>query len=602
MSLLNNVQQNCQKVAEAVASALKTEVEIIDDELLRVAGTGSVRNDVGYRLRRGFVNRHAMKTGLPVFIKEAGNHEICGSCPLKNNCFYRASIVYPIVANSTVIGTISLIAFDDRQKDNLTENTSSLMEFIGRMADLMASKALEREIIQDKMLMAGRLEAVVDAVYEAIVAVDREGRVTHFNRSAERIFRLQKENTLGKNVRYVLSGVPLQEVLKEGKEFSSREVFVNSGGKKLHLLSTARIIRGGEDTPLGVVASFRDFVETQKLAYEYMSSQRDITIDDIVARSQVIENIKSQARKIAQGNSTVIILGETGTGKEIFARAIHSASHSAGKPFVAINCGAIPESLLESELFGYDEGAFTGAKRGGKPGKFELANGGTIFLDEIGNMSLYLQSKLLRVLQERTIERVGGTHLIPVEVRVIAATNSDLQSLVQKGLFREDLYYRVSVIPILLPPLRERREDIPLLLDYYIKRFAGLMHKDIESFTPEAVQDCMEYNWPGNVRELINVVEYAVNLQDKGAMGPESLPARLREQQLRTTAMPSAVEEIMPLETLERSALKKALDRFGYNEDGKIRAAQALGISRATIYRKIEKYGLGPKSQGEAPI
>lgn len=603
MSLLTNVQNSCQQIAEAVASALKMEVEIIDDEPLRVAGTGSVRNDVGHRLRRGFVNKYVLNSGKPVFIEEAGYHAICGSCPLKGNCFYRSSIVYPITADNRVIGTISLIAFDKHQKEKLSKNTASLMEFLGRMADLMASKALEKLMLQERMLMAGRLEAVVDAVYEAIIAVDSTGNITHFNKSSERMFSIQRAAAIGQNVNQILSGILLQEVLEEGKEFNSREVFVNLKNRKLHLLSTARIIKDQEDLLLGIVATFRDFKETQKLAYEYISAQRQITMDDILSKSHAIDNIKAQAKKIAVSNSTVLILGETGTGKELFARAVHSASNQSVKPFVAINCGAIPESLLESELFGYDEGAFTGARRGGKPGKFELANGGTLFLDEIGNMSLYLQSKLLRVLQEKTIERVGGTQEIPINVRIIAATNSDLHSMVQKGLFREDLYYRVSVIPIILPPLRERREDIPLLLEYYTKRFSNLLQKDITGFSPEVLKACMGYSWPGNVRELINMVEYAVNLEEQGILGLESLPSRLRENHSKSrstytyTGNADDREGIVPLATMEKDALEKSLAKFGYHEEGKRKAANALGISRATIYRKIEKYGLKQKNQ-----
>jgi transcriptional regulator with PAS, ATPase and Fis domain len=342
------------------------------------------------------------------------------------------------------------------------------------------------------------------------------------------------------------------------------------------------------------VASFRDFSETQKLAYEYISAQREITFDHIIGTSDAIINIKNQARKVAASNSTVLILGETGTGKEIFARAIHAASPYAGKPFVALNCGAIPESLLESELFGYDEGAFTGARRGGKPGKFELANGGTIFLDEIGNMSLYLQAKLLRVLQEKQIERVGGTQLIAVDVRIIAATNNDLLVMVEKGLFREDLYYRVSVIPIMLPPLRERTEDIPLLLNYYRIRFSGLMGKEIKGLTDDAQQACLNYPWPGNVRELINVVEYAVNLAEGEIIARESLPRRVSDKSKKLERKMPESTEIVPLEVLEKLAIADSLYKFGWNDEGKRKAAEALGISRATIYRKIEKYRLKP--------
>ncbi|GBF32641.1 response regulator of zinc sigma-54-dependent two-component system [Desulfocucumis palustris] len=594
MSILAGVQEICQKVAEAVASVLKVEVEIIDNELVRVAGTGSVRNDVGFRLRRGFVNKHVLGTGQPVSINEPGYHDICVRCPLTGNCFYRSSIVYPIHAETAVIGTISLIAFDAQQKENLKRNENSLMEFIGRMADLIGSKALEREIISEKMLMAGRLEAVVDAAYEALVAIDRAGVVTHFNRSAERLFRLTKEGAIGRHIQFVLSGINLEEVLEGDKAFNSREVFVKCGSKRLHLLATARIIKGEGGASLGVVASFRDFSETQKIAYQYISSQREITFDDIIGESKLIMEVKNQARKVAASNSTVLILGETGTGKEIFARAIHAASPFADKPFVALNCGAIPESLLESELFGYDEGAFTGARRGGKPGKFELANGGTIFLDEIGNMSLYLQAKLLRVLQEKQIERVGGTQLISVEVRIIAATNNDLMSMVEKGLFREDLYYRVSVIPIVLPALREREGDIPVLLDHYIKRFSGLLNKDIKGLSGEALHFCRNYNWPGNIRELINVVEYSVNLEEGDYITPDSLPRRLRDKNMQNGIKVSAGADIVPLETLEREAVLNSLKKYGWTDEGKRRAAGALGISRATIYRKIEKYGLEP--------
>lgn len=594
MPILAAVQEACQKVAEAVASVLKVEVEIIDSELVRVAGTGTVRNDVGYRLRRGFVNKHVLGTGQPVFIDEAGYHDICGHCPLTGNCFYRSSIVYPIHAETKVIGTISLIAFDARQKENLSRNRNSMMEFIGRMADLIGSKALERKIISERMLMAGHLEAVVDAVYESLVAIDHDGVITHFNRSAERMFRLTKEAAIGSLIQHVLWGIDLEGVLVEGKGFNSREVFVKRNGKKLHLLCTARIIKGEGGTPLGVVASFRDFSETQKLAYEYMSAQREITFDDIIGTSNAIQDIKSQARKVAASNSTVLILGETGTGKEIFARAIHAASPFADNPFVALNCGAIPESLLESELFGYDEGAFTGARRGGKPGKFELANGGTIFLDEIGNMSLYLQAKLLRVLQEKQIERVGGTQLISVEVRIIAATNNDLLTMVEKGLFREDLYYRVSVIPIMLPPLRERTGDIPLLLDYYIKRFSGLLGKEIVALADSAMQACVDYGWPGNVRELVNVVEYAVNLEEGAYIARESLPRRIWDRSKKPDHKGPDREEIVPLDVLEKKAIMDSLQKFGWHDEGKRKAAGALGISRATIYRKIEKYRLEP--------
>lgn len=595
MSRLAQVSENGQKVAEAIATVLKVEVEIIDTDLVRVAGTGIVRNDVGSRLLRGLVNKHVLQTGNHIFINEAGFHQICMSCPLSGRCFYRASIVYPITAETEVIGTISLIAFDETQKETLSKNTDSLIEFIGRMADLISSKALEREIMADRLVMANRLEAVVDAVYEGVVAVNRNGLITHFNQSAERLFGAKKEHIIGKDSKQLMPSIPLSEVLQDGRGFNSREVFINFEGRKLHLLSTAKPIKLDDSHVAGVVASFRDFKETQRLAYEIMSTQEMIDFSDLVGISKSFTEVKTKAVKISAANLTILIVGESGTGKEVFARAIHAAGPHGHRPFVSINCGAIPENLLESELFGYDEGAFPGARQGGKQGKFELANGGTIFLDEISSMSLYLQAKLLRYLQDRRIERVGGTRMIPVEVRVIAATNSDLQEMVRKNLFRDELYYRLSVIPLVIPPLRERQEDIPLLLDFYMKRFCKLLGKEIGGFNDEAKKACVKYYWPGNVRELVYAVEYAINLEENSLISLESLPPELREEtKKRTRDGIAGGGRLLQLAQLEKEAIAAALDRYGWTDEGKVRAARALGISRATIYRKIQRYGLKP--------
>lgn len=594
MLSLMQVKETEQRVSDAIAAALKVEVEIIDADLVRVAGTGKVRADVGSRLLRGLVNKHVLQTGEPVSINEPGYHPVCLSCPLSGTCFYRAYIVYPIRAENKIIGTISLVAFDEEQKRTLTGNTETLLDFVGRMADLIAGKVLEVEMVRERMVMASRLEAVVDSVYEGVLAIDSQGLITHFNRSAERMFGVKKDQVVGQPVQHIFNDMLLLDLLRSGKGFKAREYFINFKGKKLHFWITAKPIRSGERDTVGIVATFRDFREAQKLAYQIVTTQEMMGFNDIIGESKAIREVTVKAAKIARSNSTVLILGESGTGKEVFARAIHSDSGHGHKPFVPINCGAIPEHLLESELFGYEEGAFTGARRGGKPGKFELANGGTIFLDEIGNMSLYLQAKLLRVLQERVVERVGGTEGVPLSIRVIAATNRDLSDMVRRGRFREDLYYRLSVIPLVIPPLRERKEDIPMLLDYFMHRFAGLLAKNIEGFSKSAMQMCLDYSWPGNIRELINAVEYAINLEEGMQIMPGSLPPRLRDSKEKPR-LPVGTTEIIPLEQLERESINRALELFGWSEEGKIRAAIALGISRATIYRKISKYRLDKK-------
>lgn len=595
---LMEAKETEQRVSDAIAAALGVEVEIIDADLVRVAGTGKVRAGVGNRLLRGLVNKHVLQTGKPVFINEPGYHPICLSCPLTGTCFYRAYIVYPISAENKVIGTISLVAFDDEQKRTLMERNKTLSDFVGRMADLIVGKVVESKMIRERIVMANRLEAAVDSVYEGVMAIDEVGVITHFNHSAERMFSIKKEQVIGKPLQDVLGDNMLLEALREGKGFKAREYLTNFQGKRLHFWTTAKPIKSEKNDTAGIVATFKDFREAQKLAYQIVTTQEMMDFNDIIGVSKLIGEVKAQAAKIARSNSTVLIVGESGTGKEIFARAIHTASTHGHKPFVPINCGAIPEHLLESELFGYEEGAFTGARRGGKPGKFELANGGTIFLDEIGNMSLYLQAKLLRVLQERQIERVGGTQVMPVDIRVIAATNSDLQDMVLRGRFREDLYYRLSVIPLVIPSLRERREDIPLLMGHYMRRFGGLLGKKIESFSEEAMKMCLEYKWPGNIRELINAVEYAINLEEGSTIMPGSLPPRIRNGK-RERSMPVTAHDIKPLEQLEKEAISRALELYGWTEEGKKQAATMLGISRATIYRKISKYDLAQDNSEE---
>ncbi|HOV78838.1 MAG TPA: sigma 54-interacting transcriptional regulator [Bacillota bacterium] len=596
MSRLARVSESCQQVAEAIATVLKVEVEIIDTDLVRIAGTGMVRTDVGTRLLRGLVNKHVLQTGAHIFINEAGFHEICLSCPLTGKCFYKASIVYPVTAENEVIGTVSLIAFNQAQKETLLKNTDSLIGFISRMADLISSKALEHQILTELTVMANRLEAVVDSVEEGIIAINSDGVITHFNSSAERLFGTKKENVIGRDSGSLMPALPLSSVLQDGKGFNSREIFMNYEGRKLHLLSTAKPIKVKDGRVVGVVSSLRDFKETQKLAYEIMNTHDEmIGFDDLVGISKSWTEAKAKAQKISAGNSTALIIGESGTGKEIFARAIHSAGPHGHKPFISVNCAAVPENLLEIELFGYDDGAFAGARRGGKPGKIELASGGTIFLEEVGNLSLYLQTKLLKLLQERVIERVGGARPVMVDTRVIAATNTDLQDAVRKNLFRDDLYYRLSVMPLIIPPLRERQEDIPILLDFYMKRFNKLLGKNIKGFTAEAINACMKYHWPGNVRELVYSVEYAINIEEGDLITIESLPHVLREQTRKRTRSGMAGDgRLLKLAQLEKEAIAAALEQYGWSDEGKVKAARVLGISRATIYRKIQKYGLKP--------
>ena len=332
--------------------------------------------------------------------------------------------------------------------------------------------------------------------------------------------------------------------------------------------------------------------------YNKINTDHKIYLDNIIGNSYLINKVKEEALMSAKTSSTVLITGESGTGKELFARAIHNHSNRAENPFIAVNCAAIPDNLLESELFGYEEGAFTGAKKGGSLGKFELANKGTIFLDEIGDMSLHLQAKLLRVLQEKEVDKIGSKRNIAIDVRIIAATNKDLEKMVEKGTFREDLYYRLNVIPITLPSLRERKGDIHLLIEYMIKEYANKLDKQV-SYIDENTLSCMiNYDWPGNIRELQNVIEYSVNRCESNTITLENVPNRIKNNSnynsIKSTDDDSE-HNIKTLEELEKREILKALEKFKKYKKDKELMAEALGISRATLYRKLEKYQIVSK-------
>ncbi|GAV23897.1 sigma-54 interaction domain-containing protein [Carboxydothermus pertinax] len=304
--------------------------------------------------------------------------------------------------------------------------------------------------------------------------------------------------------------------------------------------------------------------------------------------------IKKLVRQIAVTDNTVLLQGESGTGKELFARYIHYLSPRKEQPFIAINCAAIPENLLESELFGYEDGSFTGARRGGKPGKFELANGGTIFLDEIGDMPTQLQAKLLRVLEERRVERIGATVSYPVDIRIIAATNKNLKELIDAKQFREDLFFRLNVFPVHIPPLRERRDDIPLLLDFYLKNICLEQDKPFKIFNPEAIQLLKDYNWPGNVRELKNVVAYAVSLCEGDVITPHYLPKYLQNGIFTSVSQFPAVKIRRPFNQNDqlKEQLEILLAEYGHSTQSKKLIAKELGVSLATLYRWLKKYRL----------
>jgi transcriptional regulator with PAS, ATPase and Fis domain len=460
-------------------------------------------------------------------------------------------------------------------------------------------KNVDKENIQatrkERLKLLREIEGLLSFITDPVLVVDAVGNIIHTNSAAEQVLQRSQIMIIQKNITDFVESKPLLQYVKQGKPIANLNVrIVSSKGTNRNF--SCRLHPLLVDTQVeGAILFLTNLVLRQEQEKSSRYGTR-FSLDDIIGSSPAITALKEQVRKIAKSESTVLIRGESGTGKEVLAQSIHRLSHRSNGPFVAINCAAIPESLLESELFGYEEGAFTGAKKGGKPGRFELARGGTLFLDEIGDMPLYLQAKLLRVLQERRIERVGGTKSIEVDVRIIAATHKDLESMIANNQFREDLYFRLNVIPLYVPPLRERKEDLYELIQYYMNKFCKRFGKEPKRFSSQALKKIFDYHWPGNVRELENMVEYIVNLEIGDLVTVSSLPASIREisedknidikeekQELHFSKSLYNVNEI------EEQLIIKALQRFGTSTEGKRKAAEALGISLATLYRRLEK-------------
>ncbi|RPJ56218.1 MAG: PAS domain-containing protein [Acidobacteria bacterium] len=429
-------------------------------------------------------------------------------------------------------------------------------------------------------------ETILESVSDGVFTVDTQRRITYFNNAAERILGVSRCQVLGRSCSSVFrsnicaAACPLRQTMASGAAVVDKQAIVrNAIGDHLPVSVSTAVLRDRAGKTIGGVETFRALNSEERRAQttgEYST--------DYVASSEAMRLIVDLLPQIAASESTVLIQGETGTGKEVLARSIHQLSARRERPFVAVNCAALPDTLLESELFGYKAGAFTGAIKD-KPGRFALAQGGTIFLDEIGDVSPCLQVRLLRVLQERSFEPLGGTKSIRADVRVIAASNRDLWSLVQSGSFRHDLYYRVNVICLDLPPLRDRREEIPALVSHFITRFSRLQKRSVEGISQEAMDMLIRYDYPGNIRELENIIERAFVLCPNGTILPPHLPGNLIPSAVpyATSTLENAVKAV------EIELLMQALSRQNYNREA---AARELGMHKSTFFKKIKTLGI----------
>ena len=569
MDLLYQIKDDIQKYAETISKVIDLQVEVMSKNFIRVAGTGILRDKISENMfNEAHIYKEVLKTGKTIVIKNPREEKLCIDCASRKNCKEILEVSTPIIFNSEIVGVIGLICFNEEQKNSFLLKEDYYIGFIEQMSMFISSRIYQEN---EKIMIENNnrvLLKVVDRIPNAIIITNENSEIELINETGTSLF----------------GDLPLKAKLSTTtlSEFSDKKEFFITCNEITHKV-VGDIIDFSKN--MGRFRTLYIFQEADKFR-EYVQQFNSNFIKDFVFTSFQMQNVYLKIQKVAKTTTTTLITGESGTGKEVVAKAIHMNSNRAEKPFIPVNCGAIPESLIESEFFGYAKGAFTGANPNGKIGFFEQANGGTIFLDEIGDMPLSLQVKLLRVLQEKTITPIGSNKIKEVDVRIITATNRNLEELVKENRFREDLYYRLNVFPIYIPPLRERPTDIVELATYFIEKYSQLFNTPSKLISNEVKEFFLTYSWPGNIRELKNIIEYAINVIDEkeNIIFLKHLPPRL--------ANSFENKQIKTLAELEKEAIKNLLEKFGSSSKDKVKIAKTLDISLATLYRKIKQYNL----------
>lgn len=583
ISVLKQIQDTVIKYAKVISNVINVDVEIVDENLLRIAGTGIYENEINKDItKEGSVYMNVLTTGENYIIEEPGKHFLCERCPNRDNCVEKMEICTPIKFEDKIIGVIGLICSKTEQRDILLKNIESYRVFLSQIAEFISAKVYENKEHGRTQSMINLLRQVIDSLDKGVLIINKENEIVHINATAQSQLKISQIYT-----NKIIQITPTNQSIA-GEEVYSTKI----EGRRMELMGKLIPVFPALP-PYDKIFIFNE-IKRNKLEGAPTYTWQAVRAEDIIGKSSSMALIKEKIKKIACSKSTVLITGESGTGKELVARAIHAESDRWNKPFVAINCGAIPESLLESELFGYVRGAFSGADPNGRIGKFELANNGVIFLDEIGDMPLHLQVKILRVLQDKKVVRIGSNQVIDLDIRVIAATNKNIKEMVKENKFREDLYYRLNVIPIEIPPLRERSIDIKIMALEMLERYKKMLNKDIKKIDDETMKLLVNYSWPGNVRELENVIEFMINMADEtGILNRETLPESILNHE-RDKGSQSFEElnpkTIIPLKEIEKEYILRALKLYGNDVKGKKLAAKSLGIGIATLYRKLDEF------------
>lgn len=586
---LENISTSVQEIAEAIAAVLYVDVTIVDKNLIRIAATGKYKNCIGEKIPKKCLFEFVLNEKKPKYSEKLYSNYICKKCSAKNICTEFSTIGYPIIKDNEVVGVIGINSFEEEQERIIRKNYDSLVIFLEKLSKVLLGNMIYSETINKLKIQTKETNEIIDGLSYGILCVDNKGKIKYINKKAKNVFPTDKKDVINHSVREFIPNVNLK---LNGVKYNVEKI--NEGDKKFGLtIKNNPVIFQGEK--VSSIIEINKTSDEVRDAFKLIGGGKVVKFEDIIGESKSIKEVKHISKNIAKSNSTVILRGESGTGKEIFARAIHYESDRYNAPFIAINCASIPDNLLESELFGYEGGAFSGARREGQMGKFELANGGTLFLDEIGDMPIHLQPKILRVLQEQSFTRIGGKKEINVDVRIIAATNKNLEDMVEDGQFREDLYYRLNVIPIFLPKLKDREHDVLLLSKFLLNRFCSRLKKENKIFSNELKDVFIKYNWPGNVRELENIIEYLVNVTGEKIITPKNLPITMR-QKLHVDKVQSKLSLKNRIEKYEASILMDMIQKYGDDAKGKNKIIEELGIEISTLYRKLKKYKLLSRS------
>lgn len=582
-SVLMQIQPTIQRFARMLASVLQLEVEIVDENLCRVAGTGAYGKFLGRQLSgNSRLLRHVLETKTEKVVTQSRFDPLCEGCDSKENCREKAFLGTPVILQDRCVGVISLIAVTHEQQEHISDNLREFSDYVRHISTIFVSKLLEDQGPGDNISKI--FATMIDNMDQGVLVVDDESRVQFVNQTALKTLGVVQNNIIGKPIRFR----PL--TFESNFTHGHMQHIVSWDDKSELIIGQLHNIQGRQ---LFLMAFHQSHT-----SFSVANAPDEPHIEQLVGECRVMRQLKRLISRIAPSPSSVMVVGESGTGKEVVARAIHKLSGRRNKPFIAINCAAIPEQLLESELFGYVKGAFTGASANGKTGLIQAANTGTLFLDEIGDMPLMLQAKLLRAIEAREILPIGASSPIQVDIRIISATNQNLAQFIAEGKFREDLFYRLNVIPITLPPLRERQEDIELLVHYFLHLHTRRLGSVYPGIAPDVVEILRKHRWPGNLRELSNLMEYLVNVVPSGevidsTLLPPNLLNNGTTEQSDVTELSEAHLALddaggTALEEMEKQMIREALSRH----NSKKQVADELGIGIATLYRKIKKYEL----------